>query len=396
MKKLSFILLAAMLSISLSAFSVSRIAGVSEEGNAKKVQVPSTEEYFAESDIIIETRLPDNRESFIHRYDAVGNYDRGDIYTSGYCIVTYVYKNNSGISISQGDTLNILVKGGYIFKGATIYEEEEIRAYPQPDKPFQIAGYPDIYFMKKSDLPDNPDISKRNKHPKVTPLRIPIERLGEAEDNGAPQLDNRYELYKYMEQFEGLTVPLSDPIHMRWHLGGDSEEFKQYLKERNLRDPRAQQGRDSVRHSIEMKFREVREKERKQRLLKSSLTNNVLTVTIKNQAVRYDHAKGKYYFEFYVYANANNDLTYLNTAQLVITYNSAAFGTKIANKVEIINSPEFKTTPYNQHGFWDITSDGITYNALVLGFGISVPNPVRTQIKTTPYREYLPTSISLQ
>ena len=203
MKKLSFILLAVTLSISLSVFSIPRVASISEEGNAKKVQVPSTEEYFAESEIIVEVKQPDNWVWLLCSYDAVGNYNRDDIYTSSYHIVTRVYKNNSGISILPGDTINTIIKGGSIFKGATIYEEEKISSRPRTDEPFRIAGYPSIYFMKKSDFPDNPDISKRNKYPKVTPLRIPIKRSGEAEDNGAPRLDNRYELYKYMEQFEG-------------------------------------------------------------------------------------------------------------------------------------------------------------------------------------------------
>ena len=240
MKKLSFILLAATLSISLSAFSVSRIANVPEKEPVEKVQVPSTEEYFAEADIIVEAKRPDNWTSLGGSYDAVGNYNRDDIYTSSFHIVTRIFKNNSDLSISPGDTLHVITKGGSIFKGATIYEEERISSRPQTDEIFQLFDYPSFYFLNKSDFPDNPDISKRNNHPKVTLLRSP-KRTADKEDS-IMKFDNRYELYKYMEQFEGVTVPLSDQGHMRWHLGGDSEEFKQYLKERNLKDPRAPQG----------------------------------------------------------------------------------------------------------------------------------------------------------
>jgi hypothetical protein len=96
-----------------------------------------------------------------------------------------------------------------------------------------------IYFMKISDLPENPDVSKRNKYPKVCMLqdvrrafiRVPHNAYGL---NGL-QFDNRYELYKYMEQFEGVTVPLWNTNQMKWYL--DDSTFNQYLKERNLKYP---------------------------------------------------------------------------------------------------------------------------------------------------------------
>ena len=60
-----------------------------------------------------------------------------------------------------------------------------------------------------------------------------------------------------MEKFEGVKVPLSDTNHMRWHL--NEEVFNQYLKERNIRDPRNPQVKDSVRRAREMRFQERRE-----------------------------------------------------------------------------------------------------------------------------------------
>ena len=123
-----------------------------------------------------------------------------------------------------------------------------------------------IYFMKKSDLPENLDISKRSKYPKVSMLqditRASI-KIGSRTSTSGPvfglnslRFDNRYELYKYMEQFEGVKVPLSDANYMRWYL--DDEAFNQYSKERNVRDPRDRQVKDSVRRAGEMRFHERR------------------------------------------------------------------------------------------------------------------------------------------
>ena len=146
--------------------------------------------------------------------------------------------------------------------------------------------YQSIYFMKKSDWPENPDISKRSKHPKVSMLqditRASIKIKGDRWVSGGPvwglndlSFDNRYELYKYMEQFEGVEVPLSDTNYMRWHLS--EEAFNKYLKERKIRDPRDPQVRDSLRRSmeksLEMRFQKAKENREKKKREQGQLNN---------------------------------------------------------------------------------------------------------------------------
>ena len=198
-------------------------------------------------------------------------------------IVTYVYKNDETMSIFPGDTINYLSKGGAIVKPSEEhpFDGEVIRTpYPvdhdtgERGSVFMMEDeYQSILFMKKSDFPENPDISKRNKHLKASMLqdikRASIKIGGRRIFRGpiwglnGLHFDNRYELYKYMEQFEGVNVPLSDPGKMHWDLFGDDDAFNQYLKERNLRDPRDPQVRDSVRRSIEMKFQKAKENKEK-------------------------------------------------------------------------------------------------------------------------------------
>jgi len=97
--------------------------------------------------------------------------------------------------------------------------------------------------------------------------------------------------------------------------------------------------------------------------------------------VRYDHTKGKYYFRFDVYANANNASTYFDYAQLIISYNTNAFGTWIANKIEISNGAAFNNNPYNSRETYDITSNAL---ALCFGVGSAIPNPTRILFPITP------------
>jgi hypothetical protein len=254
-----------------------------------------------------------------------------------------------------------------------------------------------IYFMKISDLPESPDIiSKRNKYPKVSMLqnvkrafiRVPHNAYGL---NGL-QFANRYELYKYMEQFEGVNVPLWNTGHMHYHL--DDNTFKQYLKERNMKwlDGNDPQVRDSVMRFLDMRLQKAREnrenrekRNREQGQLKAPRANNILTVNIQNQRVNYDHSRHKYYFHFDVYANANSSSTYLDNVVMRLNYNTAAFGTNIKanSKVTVERSDEFNTPTY------DISNSSVydaTYNSLNIGIGASADNPVRVQLTTNPVK----------
>jgi len=361
----------------------------------EKIKLLSNEEFFSKADYIIEVK-PAGWE-FTTMYDAGGNYNPDEIYTSTFMIVTRVYKNDEIMRISPGDTLNYIRKGGWIFKEDPEWGTEQIWSRQPVDYDtgeIGGAGIEDaILFIKKSNLLENPDTNKRGKYSKVSMLQdlksatIKIGGeyyTGEISGLNDLQFNNRYELYKYMEQFEGVTVPLSNPHHMRWYLG-TGDVFDQYLKERNVKwlDFNDPQVRDSLNRVLEMqvqKAREKREKKREQGQLRSQ-TNNILTVTIQNQAVLYDKTKGKYYFHFDVYVAANNYLTYLHNVILRLSYNTTAFGTNIKanNKVEVDNYAEFDAFTYNSSSVYDVTS-----NTLNLGIGVGTPVfPVRTLLTTT-------------
>ena len=112
-------------------------------------------------------------------------------------------------------------------------------------------------------------------------------------------------------------------------------------------------------------------------------SNNILTVSIQNQTVQYDHTKGKYYFKFDVYVNANDFSTYLDNVSLRLNYNTTAFGTNIKanNKVEVSMGDEFNDFTYNLSNYVSDASP----NSLYLGCGAGlVAYPARTLLTTTP------------
>ena len=221
----------------------------------EKIKLFSNEEFFSKADYIIEADFAGME--YISYYDAGGNYNPDEFYTSTFLIVTRVYKNDETMPVSRRDTLHQISKGGAVIKPWSSLQEKEQHPFEEGE---QIrTPYPEDYdtgergyagggilFMKKSDFPENPDISKRSKYPKVSMLQdIPRATIkigaefyaGEIDGLNGLHFENRYELYKYMEQFEGVTVPqLSDPGLMHRYL--DDKTFDQYLKERNVEDPR--------------------------------------------------------------------------------------------------------------------------------------------------------------
>ena len=89
-------------------------------------------------------------------------------------------------------------------------------------------------------------------------------------------------------------MPLSDVDHMRWYL--TEESFNQYLKERNINwqeyNERARQRVDSLIRSRGIEYQKIKEDREKkngeQGLLRATQANNILTVAIENQRVRYE------------------------------------------------------------------------------------------------------------
>ena len=280
MKKLSFILLlaAAMLLSATNSFASPPLKKYAKP--PERVKLLSNEEFFSQSDYIIETKSAGICPTY---YDAGGNRNPDDFYISAFMIVTHVYKNDETMPVSPGDTLNYILKGGMITIPSEKHPlEGDVIESPRPvDYDTGERGYvsmmddeyQSILLLKKSDFPENPDVSRRNKYPKVSMVqdikRASIKIGGRGFFTGpiwglnGLQFENRYELYKYMEQFEGVTVPLSDPAKMWSYLHHYDGLFDQYRKERNidwkLPSERTQEDIDAFNRLMEMKVRIAQE-----------------------------------------------------------------------------------------------------------------------------------------
>ena len=229
MKNLSFIFLAATMLLSTANSFASEWRDYPwTQYPGEKVKLLSNEEFFSKSDYIFEVKftkidplkyIPGTKlTEFMYpiTYDAGGNDNPDEIYTSGFAVVTRVYKNDETMSISPGDTISIISKGGRIFKpleGSPTGEEGTwIKSLLPVNYDTGEVGHVRIggavSFMKKSDFPENPDISKRNKYPKISPVQdirgasLEIEGdeyfSGKVSGLNGLHFDNRYELYKYM------------------------------------------------------------------------------------------------------------------------------------------------------------------------------------------------------
>ena len=113
MKNLAFILTAAAMLLSATNSFASKPFYPWEQ-RGERIKLLSNEEFFAKADYIIEAKSAG--WEFLTSYDAGGNYNPDEIYTSTFMIVTYVYKNDATMSISPGDTLHYFRKGGWIYQ----------------------------------------------------------------------------------------------------------------------------------------------------------------------------------------------------------------------------------------------------------------------------------------
>jgi len=256
MRNLTFIFLATLMLLVPKMLNASEITGM--PGFEPVVQIPplkfSNEEFFSKADFIIEGR------NFGHSYtydtdlmNAPETYQMNSM-----ILVTHIYKNDENNSISVGDVLNIIHKGNEMltgmpseFQGVFINSPWSRGLISRGDMTSQgfLRGEVShldrenrtIYFLTKptlsdevvekdSNVPFKVNFLQRDRRASIT---IP-EWVGGAAGLNDLEFDNMYELYKYMEQFEGVTVPLYDVERMRRHLRYDDGVFYQYLKGRNM------------------------------------------------------------------------------------------------------------------------------------------------------------------
>ena len=419
MRSLNYILLAAMLLVPKMHYaSEIRVSGF-EPPEVQRTPLLSNEEFFSKADFIIEGR---GIAGHGFAYDVGGNYDPNDFHTSSLFRVSYVHKNTTGVSVSAGDTLRLIRKGGSMFRGTNPWRGEWIysHGFRTSSGVFVETGEPrlstselGIYFFTKNVLPtdsvaqhhawrnidgfyqnviEDSIVKNLNRFVKVNLLQniegafiATSDWVGGATGLNGLDFDNMYELYKYMEQFEGITVPLYDAERMRRHLRYNEDVFNQYLKERNIEwiapnDPRRIEEFNRRMEIIERNRQEHIERERG--LI--PMANNVLTVRTRNETVQFRN--GRYYFEFDVYVNANNNSTFLDNVLMRFNYNTAAFGTNVANRTTITRTSTFNANAYPNLNVLDVTEDDVS-NRLNIGFGVgAVTNPARVRLTTEPVR----------
>jgi hypothetical protein len=180
----------------------------------EKTELLSNEEFFQRADFIVEGKIIGING---YTYDIGGKEEPNDLYISGLVLVSYVYKNNTNESISVGDTLNYVRKGGTLFKkindcpdipGCTAYYIEEIRSN---EELINIADKePAIWFFIKDALPMDPNGDKNSKYFRVNPLQTKKNAIinlsyGIKGLNGL-SFPNRDSLDSYMLQFENYGV----------------------------------------------------------------------------------------------------------------------------------------------------------------------------------------------
>jgi hypothetical protein len=229
----------------------------------------SNEEFFNNSDYIVEGKLIkkwNNDEWYVRSYDAKGLSNVEDLYSEYIFKVNFVYKDVDKL-IKINDTLIIVADYGCINK---LIDENHWEYICKNVNELHSNGGIDlnqtndfILFLNKSGLPDNPN--KNNTYFRTEFLQNKkYARINMNKDHTVDQgtgkyitnyriegldglsFENRYELYKYMEHFEGVNVPLSDTKIMQRDLFGYPDAWNLYLIER--KNTSAKEQNDSIKN----------------------------------------------------------------------------------------------------------------------------------------------------
>jgi len=208
----------------------------------------TNEEFFEQADFIVMGKLIKWNESDVisrRSYDTKGNYNPDDIYTEYKFKIDYVYKSVDNL-IKISDTIVVIADRGTI-KNRMILDSlsgwyysdgpAELNKFDYSSIHIFLDGDNFILFLSKTDLPVNSNEKNNYFHCQFLRdrdfARIKFERRSD-KSSGLNNLsfDNKYDLYKYMEQFEYLTLPISDPKQMQWELRYDIKSYNKYREER--------------------------------------------------------------------------------------------------------------------------------------------------------------------
>ncbi|MDR2835911.1 MAG: T9SS type A sorting domain-containing protein, partial [Bacteroidales bacterium] len=327
--------------------------GVSDEERKKIIEenlskgMLTNEEYFKNSDYILEvvwipyavTVQPDF-------YVPFEDLTEDNIYTTWVLKVLNVYKGNN---VQIGDTVLANSKGGVVSKkykeidpanpDTEIFREELKGSYPGPMKDQGIY----IETFKRTIIFGRDTEIKLYRNSRFIEMEIQNKQRARIMNmdgviyglNGLsfPSIE---ELYNYMRQFKGLSVP--------------PPRIKQ-SKEQN----------DSIKNYILELEEQLRQSSKKKALNNDSKVNVDITFKTSDHQQTFNSIENKHYLEFDVSVSVNSSNIYLFYVAPRIKYNTVAFGQNIKDngKLTVTN---FINTKYNViSADFDIDMLGISY-----------------------------------
>jgi hypothetical protein len=203
-----------------------------------------------------------------------------------------------------------------------------------------------IFFLNESNYPDNPDKKNHYYRTRFLENSIPSGFMQHGGIGGLIGLyfPDRYELYKYMQQFEGVNVPLSDLKKMERDLSGRPDAWKQYLQDRNMKW--GQERNDSIKKDMLEKHEQIK-KSAQQNKLKGAKATNYATFIVSNYEQTYDSTETSF-LTFDISVSVNNSNAYMFYIAPRIQYNTAAFGSNIVNGGKVTIDTNYINATYQE------------------------------------------------
>lgn len=365
----------------------------------------TNEEYFENSDYVLEVIKLSKDKLGIDYYASkrgadvnVENEDgelktainEDEIYSAPMVKVLRVYK---GKNVKEGDTIVAFAKGGYLLINFTTYnfihKKYDIlttiigNGSGYPDDPgIDISSWnPSIIFGNDAEFPKGLDKYENDHYLKI---KIPNRtkaglfwKDGKFSGLNGLHFENRYALCKYMTQFEGIDMQLSDYDKMRKYLLGDDDAHNQYIKEWNIN---LQERSDSIIQFMLQRREELLKSVEKKKQNDGKVGVDLTFSTINQQQTYYNN---KHYFEFDIAVSVNSSNVYLYYLEPWISYNTTAFGQNIQNNGKLT------VTNYIYETYGEIYAD-YTYNGanneLAISYLYNDGSGNKVQLSSTPMK----------
>jgi len=365
----------------ITLFSVAFIYAQNNSNNTPL----TNEDFFTKSDLVFEGYFI----KVVATYDTKGEGVYDDIYRIAAYKVQRVYK---GIQYAPGDTIYVTFQGGVLGEENMVRNlEEQIVYIPSilwnnNIAPSECSSY--IFFFVNSNFPDDSNSKYFSKKKYKVTVKFSEEWLYPAElficGNKIVGLNdlvfnNREELYNYMKQFEGFTVPdlVSSPENKP-----DKEELNSAVMDSTYIKIR-EQNRLLI-DSLEKEFykeKEIKDKKKVAPKSKSSRSNYTLTLEIANQKKITE--TGKNYVTFDLMASSNSTAIYFDKAYAYLKYNTAIFGPSVIGngKMTVTRGANFTNTNIYTDWVYDLDYSG---NADKVWISFFYNSQSRVKLSSTP------------